>query len=99
MVVKAQDHCSTCRSRPGQNDVNFVQQVLGDCRGDDTKLAEGVAPELGSKMAKIVETLWQVRQEEKGAKIIMFCQWEYTARYLGHHRTVPNFNTFNGGMQ
>ena len=54
MVVKAQDHCSTCRSRLGQHDVNFVQQVLGDCRGDDTKLAEGAAPELGSKMAKIV---------------------------------------------
>ena len=50
-------------------------------------------------MAKVVETVWQVRKEEKGAKIIMFCRWEYSARYLGHHRTVPNFNTFNGGMQ
>ena len=59
-----------------------MQQVLSDCRGDDTKLAEGVAPELGSKMAKIVETLWQVRQEEKGAKIIMFCQWERILKFM-----------------
>ena len=59
MVVKAQDHWPTWHSRQRQKDVNILQHVLGDCRGDDTKLAEGVAPELGSKMVKFVETLWQ----------------------------------------
>ena len=60
---------------------------MGDCCGDDAKLAEGVAPELGSKIAKIVETLWQVQLEEKGAKIIMFCQWERILKFMA--QTLP----------
>jgi len=84
MVVKAQSHCPTCRSPLGQKDVSLVQQVLDDRRGPDdgVVLEEGNAPEYGSKMAKIVETLKQLRQEEKGAKIIMFCQWERILKFM-----------------
>eukprot|EP00931_Biecheleriopsis_adriatica_P050549 TRINITY_DN29273_c0_g3_i1.p1 TRINITY_DN29273_c0_g3~~TRINITY_DN29273_c0_g3_i1.p1 ORF type:complete len:1181 (-),score=241.39 TRINITY_DN29273_c0_g3_i1:266-3808(-) len=85
MVVNEHHHCPTCRAALVQKDVNFVQHVLDESRGESAAQQEdapGDAPEYGSKMAKIVETLRQVRQEEKDAKVIMFCQWERILKFM-----------------
>ncbi|CAE8621262.1 unnamed protein product [Polarella glacialis] len=86
MVVDAQKHCPSCRAALVQKDVSLVQQVLDTRAGANVEPDAGDAPEHGSKMTKIVETLHHVRKEEKGAKIIMFCQWErilkFTAKTL-----------------
>jgi len=63
-----------------------VQQMLDDCKNVTTALGEldlqHYAPEHGSKMAKIIETLRTLRDKEPDAKIIVFCQWEGILRQI-----------------
>lgn len=98
MVVEDSKACPTCRCALAPKDIALIHEVLGDEREkaeNADRPAEAEAPEHGSKMAKIVETLREVRKQEPGAKIIMFCQWERILKFiaatmekLGEHRPL-----------
>lgn len=84
MVIDEHKSCPTCRCQLARKDASLVQQVIDDKKAV-TKVPQNEvveAPKFGSKMAKIVETLRQVRAEEPGAKVIMFCQWERILKFI-----------------
>eukprot|EP00746_Dinoflagellata_sp_MGD_P127724 gnl/MRDRNA2_/MRDRNA2_62227_c0_seq1.p1 gnl/MRDRNA2_/MRDRNA2_62227_c0~~gnl/MRDRNA2_/MRDRNA2_62227_c0_seq1.p1 ORF type:complete len:1902 (+),score=464.19 gnl/MRDRNA2_/MRDRNA2_62227_c0_seq1:92-5797(+) len=83
MVIDEHKSCPTCRCQLARKDASPVEKVLSDKKGSTVPENEELeAPKFGSKMAKIVETLRQIRAEEPGAKVIMFCQWDRILKFI-----------------